>query len=199
MATKTVVEKKRGCGFKKPGGYYLIGAAVSSPCCKLPFPLKVCPCCGGGVRFSRGFTWITSDLFCCLPGYKLELSTCVAGGCVMATAGRRMGLMWVGESFYKRPDDFAREAMSIGISKRIAQIPKECKPGETWIALAHNKAIVKPSFDITPAGASVDVEYSPGVFMVFLLQAVQYVVTGQESPEELTKIEARGKIGRAHV
>ena len=39
------VEGKRGCGFRKPGGLYMV-SAVSAPCGKLPTPLDICPTWG---------------------------------------------------------------------------------------------------------------------------------------------------------
>ena len=57
------VEEERKCGFRKPAsngvGIYLMGGLVMEQCERLPFPLRTCPVCGEGVKFSRGFTWIT--------------------------------------------------------------------------------------------------------------------------------------------
>lgn len=187
---QTLIEKERGCGFRKKGGMYLIGGSSFAGCCKLPFPLTVCPCCGGGIKFSRGFTWINSKLFALTEAMEPYNYACY-NNCVFAQPDTKMGLMWVGESFYKTPAHFTREADIIGISKRISQIPKECMPGKTWIALAHNKAISSKWDPIDPAK---DLIYTPGVFMVFLLQSIQYVVTGKESADELEKIEKRGVV-----
>ena len=62
------VEKERACGYRKPSsngvGIYLVGGFALDQCERLPFPLETCPTCGCGVKFSRGFTWITpADLF----------------------------------------------------------------------------------------------------------------------------------------
>lgn len=59
ITIQTIIEARRGCGYKKPGGTYLIGGKNPAPCCKLPFPITCC----GHIKFSRGFTWINSDLF----------------------------------------------------------------------------------------------------------------------------------------
>jgi hypothetical protein len=60
------VESARGCGYRKPGksgvGIYLIAEGLSSPCGRLPLPLEICPCCSGGIKPTRGWTWITPRL-----------------------------------------------------------------------------------------------------------------------------------------
>ena len=57
----TIIEKresKRGCGYRKPGGFYLVNDAPGQPCGRLPIPLTCCPCCGTGIKYARGITWI---------------------------------------------------------------------------------------------------------------------------------------------
>ena len=57
----TIVQKsegKRGCGYRKPGGFYLVCDAPGQPCGRLPIPLTSCPCCGTGIKYARGVTWI---------------------------------------------------------------------------------------------------------------------------------------------
>lgn len=51
-------EAIRGCGYRKIGGLYLCGEYISVPCDRLPYPLDICPTCGGGIKVSRGFTKI---------------------------------------------------------------------------------------------------------------------------------------------
>ncbi len=194
---KTLVEKKRGCGFRKNGGLYLMGSTdFTVYCCKLPFPLTTCRCCGQGIKFTPGFSWISADLFnvtsCSSHSNdsNLRFTDRDAKSCNlidMYLHSTQLGLMWVGESFYETPAHFTREAGQIGISKRIARIPLEAKPGKTWIALAHRKAIARPNFeDLTKS------IYLPGIFMLFKLQSIQYVVNGRETVEELERLEKRG-------
>lgn len=176
------VERERGCGYRKSGGIYLVTGVTSGSCGKLPYPLSVCPCCGGGVKFSRGFTWITSDLFTGLS-CLFEKNGC--GNCVLNQEGEGLGLMWVGERYYHSPQDFQREAGTMGISKRISQVPHKFKVGKTWIALAHIKAIsfINPDQSVT---------FTPGVFMLFRPTAIEYIVRGNESNDELKDYEKRG-------
>lgn len=189
-----VVEKQRGCGFKKPGGLYLIGGASSSPCCLLPFPITVCKCCGQGIKFSRGFTWINTDLF--IPGNGSTVDdtyneTLNCDSCFLAEKNKPLGLMWVGESFYKTPSHFMNEARQIGISKRISQLPRNCEPGKTWIALAHKKVFFTPELFRAKSDGEFN-PYMPAIFTVFKLTAVQYVVTGQEDEKKLQQLHDNG-------
>jgi hypothetical protein len=48
--------------------------------------------------------------------------------------------MIVGAGSYPTPHDFLKEALAVGISKRIPFIPKELELGKTVIYLAHPKA-----------------------------------------------------------
>ena len=52
------VEARRGCGYRKVGGLYLMGGTGGMPCCKMPIPLHVCPTCHGGIKQTRGWSWI---------------------------------------------------------------------------------------------------------------------------------------------
>lgn len=52
------VEAKRGCGYRKIGGTYLVGGGIGVPCDRLPLALDVCLCCGQGIKQALGFTWV---------------------------------------------------------------------------------------------------------------------------------------------
>jgi len=58
-------EGPRGCGWRSAGqegvGIYLMGGLLAEPCERLPFPLHECRTCGGGIKPSRGWTWIEPD------------------------------------------------------------------------------------------------------------------------------------------
>jgi len=181
MATiHTRIEPKRGCGYSKPGGIYLIGGAgPAALCCKLPYPLTVCPYCGEGIKQIRSFRWITSDLFS-------DFCPFGPGACVLAKRSERMGLLWVGKQFYKSVEEHNREEDILGISRHIPTIPYDLEPGKTWIALAHPRAL--NSYDESTG----QIEFFPGVFRVFLLSAIEYVVKGDETEEELKRMQNRG-------
>lgn len=151
MNIQTRNETKRGCGFRKPGGIYLVAGAPSAPCGRLPIALDVCPTCHHGVKPSRGWTWIDVRPFLD-PDFKCPDATPVVWTgqtkremcmCPLepARAPERIGLLWIGERYYPTPDDFLREGSAMGISRRVSAIPVDFKIGETWIGFAHRKVI----------------------------------------------------------
>lgn len=183
------IETKRGCGYRTPGAngvsLYLMGQGDFEACECLPFPLTVCPCCGGGIGFSRGFKWIQPEkLFA--PDidpkcYGPETSNtnhdhhnhdrCAM--CNPSLAGARAGLMWIGEKYYT-PAEFVSEARSAGISKKVASIPRGFEFGKDIIYLAHIKAVVNCDDENDP--------FSPGVFMSFTPERVDIVI---DNPDDI--------------
>lgn len=205
MATVHVShEGARGCGYRKGGGLYLVSGALSEPCPKLPVEMTTCPTCGAGIKQSRGFTWITPDpLLDPGPhGSKAHEKVCPLGPGLWEP-GKRAGLIWIGEKFYATPRDFSREAAAMGVSRRISTMPRDFVVGETWVALAHPKAcdthecehgvktITGAECEDCPEGTPETV-YHPGVFTMFLPDAVEYIVKGSETEEELDRLEERG-------
>lgn len=132
-------ETKRGCGYRKVGGIYLVGDYISIPCDRLPYPLDVCPVCGSGIKVGRGMTKINPlNLFNIHQDCVDKFHPCFVCDPTKETAF----IMRVGERFYPTPDDFINEGMVQGVSKRIAQIPKGFEVGKTIIYLAHINACV---------------------------------------------------------
>jgi len=137
-------EAKRGCGYRKVGGYYLIGGQLSAPCDRLPYKLEVCPVCGAGVKPSRGFTQINPlHLF----GYHLDCHDEYRPCIVCDPKDEVAYMMNVGEKFYRTPEIFMEEARAMGVSKRIPFVPKELKLGKTVIYLCHPKAFEVYDYD----------------------------------------------------
>lgn len=164
---------------------------MGRPCCRLPIPLDICPCCGGGIKQTRGWTWVNPIPLFGGEVYKPACSMCPAGN--PALIGDRAGLLWIGERFYKSPADFDREAVSMGISRRIATVPHGFKLGETFILLAHPKAVrVKVPADkgdqLFPG-----VEYKPGIFRIFRPTRIEKILTkAMATKDELASLERRG-------
>lgn len=139
------VEPRRGCGYRKIGGLYLVGPQWGAPCCKLPHALEVCPTCSAGIKQSRGWTWINAAaIFAgdCTGGERaggVRVFVSDPSYCPLSAPARlgRMGLLWIGARFYPTPAHFDHEAATLGVSKRIAAVPRGFKVGETWVALAH--------------------------------------------------------------
>jgi hypothetical protein len=136
------VEPRRGCGFRKVGGLYLVSGGRGVFCDRLPIALDVCPTCSHGIKQSRGWTWV--DTAALVGGVHPQCEDTFACPLCMAPQDLgRSGLLWIGEKFYKSPLDFDREAAALGVSRRIAAIPRGFKVGEKWILLAHPKAVMQ--------------------------------------------------------
>ena len=196
------IEAERGCGFRKVGGLYLCGGGAGMTCDRLPYELVVCPVCGGGIKFTRGFTWIDwekyardhhSDCDCMnLPDWK---SYCPV--CFPSNFPQPYGLLWVGESYYT-PENFIKEAITMGVSKRIAAIPKNLKLGETWILFAHKKAVqvtvvenISEAWEVTRETVKApDIDEigqlveSPGIFYAFRPQQLELLIWKSDATDE---------------
>jgi hypothetical protein len=140
------IEAKRGCGYRKVGGLYLVGGGLSAPCDRMPYPLDRCRTCGGGIKFTRGHTWLQPDFFpmhehCHDPGPCPVCGYVGADkdGWVPDDFGPHI-LLWIGRGHYS-PDAFLKESRELGVSRRIAALPKGFAPGETWVLLAHLDAV----------------------------------------------------------
>ena len=182
-----------------------MGGYPSESCHRLPFDLSVCPTCGHGVKRSRGWTWIDGvALFGpspeCLTFYKDSPSghceSCVVCSPNLLIPQREFegeppahfgmsGLIWIGERFYATPESFATEASNMGVSRRIHAVPNGFVLGETWVFFAHSKTV--------PDEDNPSVEHRrPGIFQMFKPSVIEYVVKGDESKEELARLEERG-------
>ncbi len=199
-----MTEQIRGCGYRKVGALYLCGEYTPVACDRLPYPLDVCPTCGGGIKVSRGFTKIIPlNLF----GYHLGCKD--LHRCVMCYPNDEVAfIMGVGEKFYKTPGDFVQEAMAMGISKRIPFIPTGMVLGQTLVYLAHPKAcevrepvavqqamlILEESKTRQPRLLDSErIEKHLGIFCTFRTQRVEKLVWESEAtPEEMEKLKQRG-------
>jgi hypothetical protein len=182
---RTVVnEPKRGCGLRKEGGLYLMADGPSAPCGKLPLPLTVCPCCGGGIKPSRGWTWVNGQVLAKDAVCKGNPDDC--SRCPLDNPPERVGLLWIGEAYYPTPGAFLREAKAQGVSRRIPSIPRDFEVGTTWVWFAHRKASMKPE---VPGNG---IEYQAGVIGAFLPERIEYIVKGDESEADLERLERRG-------
>ncbi|MEW6385948.1 MAG: hypothetical protein AB1491_00305 [Thermodesulfobacteriota bacterium] len=183
-------EAKRGCGFRKAGGLYLVAPGDGQPCCKLPFKLDVCPTCHAGIKPARGWTWVDGDALLgnaeCIDTTKIF---CPAASPNMGQAG----LLWIGEKHYPTVVDFQQEAAAMGISRRIPTLPRGFVLGKTWVFLAHRKAVyLGHTGSASEYSGPEEHFYAPGIFRIFKPTAVEYVVRGDETEEELQKLRDRG-------
>ena len=109
--------------------------------------------------------------------------------------GGRVGLMWVGAKFYPTPGEFSKEAMKMGISKRISAIPNDFKLGETWVMLAHPNA-VRTDGPYEDRHGQLDLardKMVPGIFSVFKPIRIEKVLFKEDATvDELASLERRG-------
>lgn len=182
---KTVTDFKRGCGYRKQGGLYLMADGLFKSCGKLPVPLDKCPCCGAGIKFTRGWTWITSEL---INQRECTKSDCKTPCVPFDGSVDKLGLLWIGKIFYPQASDFTRESLQLGVSRRIKAVPRGFKIGETWVALAHMKAI--NDFENNTQKA--------GIFTIMKPTRIEYIVRDTDTDEFLEGLEKRG-ITPVHV
>ncbi len=173
-------EERRGCGYRKISKenkvfYYLCGSGISAPCDRLPFKLNVCPVCGNGLKFHRGFQWIDWHRY---AGDHNECE-CDEYCYICHPTDEKYGLMWVGERFYS-PQSFVREAEKLGISKLVPSLPKNLEIGRTKVLLAHRKAWKNKE---------------PAIFYAFIVRRVEVLVRVEDlSKEWVKRLRKRGVV-----
>jgi hypothetical protein len=196
------IEAKRGCGYRKVGGLYMMGGKLAAPCCKLPLLLHTRPAGAvltmvplhrsriattqAGFKQVRGYVWVD-------PRPMLEAVSCnVEGGFLCSLAlpeslADRTVLMWIGTAFYPTPADFTREAASLGVSRRIQAVPKGFVLGEHSVFLAHPK--VRQGVDPDNAEA-----WTAGIFAFFKPTSIDKIVTETQSrdTEEMERLTKAG-------
>ena len=172
----TCFEEERGCGYRQEGGLYLVSGKRFSGCGKMPVRLDVCPTCSHGIKPSRGWTWVNATQ---LLDVTCTYSVCL--GCPARLDLGRAGLLWIGGRYYKTVESFADEANRLGVSRRLASVPKDFELGKTWVLLAHREAVANP-----------DGTKSAGIFGVFMPERIEYVVKTDDSPDKLERLVKRG-------
>lgn len=165
-----------------------MAGSIGEPCGKLPIPLTVCPCCHAGIKPARGWTWVDYELIreapCSIEGCK---------GCYPFDGSvQRFGLLWIGEKFYPTPESFKKECAAMGISRRISAIPKDFKLGETWVLVAHRKAIRYDTIEWAGPEPVDETKWTSGIFQAFKPTAIEYVVKEGDTEEKLEFLEKRG-------
>jgi hypothetical protein len=192
------VEARRGCGYRKVGGLYLVSEPGGVPCDRLPFALTVCPVCSCGIKQTRGFTWVNpAALF---GGSHKDCADDIRHRCPVCSGSvERGGLIWIGEKFYKTPAEFERESTALGVSRRISTLPRGFKIGETWVLLAHPRAIKTPIAgdavveSVAELVASMEQKYTPGIFQVWKPQRLEKILPeSARGSEEVAELEKRG-------
>lgn len=95
------VEAKRGCGYRKQGGTYLVSGGSGFECGRLPLGLIPCPLCDHRPAFTRGLQRIAPKNILhaapvCKSGDERRCAVCPLGKAITVETA---GLMWVGDRF----------------------------------------------------------------------------------------------------
>ena len=179
------VEAKRGCGYRKVGGTYMVSAIGLQACDRLPFELTVCDCCGEGYRASRSLREVSPYLL-----FKGRHDPCgCSQTCYICNPKWPRNedqhsdyLEWVGGSYYKNPELFIEEANSLGISRRLkGGIPRRMVVGKSIVLLAHRDILFqrkKEQGGIQRRGWLF--EKGKGVFSAFVVNSLQHICTESE-------------------
>ncbi len=179
-------DHKRGCGWRKPGGKYLIGGSLCAPCGKLPHFLEPCPTCGATIKPIRGWRWINASAVI-VRGLCDTQDDC-NDACLLYEPPDRAGLIWIGDTFYT-PGEFVAEAARLGISRRIKCVPKGFELDKTLVLLASRMVMRNGLYS---RGETELVVRRPAIFAAFIPRALEYVVRGDEAPEELERLVNQG-------
>jgi len=167
------IEQMRSCGYRQVGGLYICGGGKPRHCDRLPYPLNLCPVCGSGIKFTRGWTWLDWHQYAgehehcaCTPHCPI----CRPQYYMLAGEKRygKYGLLWVGGATYT-PESFSREAEVMGVSRRIPAIPRGLKLGKTVVLLAHKDTLV---------------DGEPGIFEAFVPTSLEYLIWESEATKE---------------
>lgn len=195
-----MIEKRRGCGFRKVDGLYLVGEGRVFACDSLPLQLVPCDCCGFEVPFTRGFMWIKKQYIesCFSPDPELGVHECSCPPpCPIChpenNDQERYGFMWVGQRYYT-PTSFAKEAEKVGVCKRIGDIPKGLILGKTWVLLAHLKVPIYKTGFTNPNGlANSEPEKKPAIFYGFQPVRVEMPIwKSKATKKRLKELEEQG-------
>lgn len=202
------IEAKRGCGFRKIGGLYLVGDYIPVACDRMPVEIGACPVCGQGLHFTRSMTEIDPLRLWGIHQPCKDAPTCVM--CYPPSSLPDLGhyIMTVGKKYYS-PQSFLDEARRMGVSKRIPFVPKKLVLGASVVYLAHPQAVeLRESPAMQEALAIVGqsgeenqqklleverVEKAMGIFAAFRPQRVEKLVKESEATEEeIERLRERG-------
>jgi len=177
------VELRRGCGYRKVGGLYLVSDGACVSCDRLPIEVGACPVCGEGIHFPRAPKLVNPvKLF----GDHENCEDKVPEACSVCRPRDEVAyLLGVGEKHYTIKG-FMFEAERMGVSKRVAAIPKKMELGKTWVFLVHPKAVRTKD----EKGKRV---FKMGVFSAFVPKRIEMPVWESElTKKKRAELEKRG-------
>jgi len=143
--------------------------------------------CGAGIKQARGWTWLDWHGFAGDHDGCTDRFICPI---CQPKEGEIMGLVWVGKRYYT-PESFTKEAVSMGVSKRIAATPKKLVLGKTRVLVAHPEACISEQI---PTPITGEVVRTPGIFFSFVAQRIEKIVAKSELEDEeaMEQLRKRG-------
>jgi hypothetical protein len=177
MAVLRLARNERGCGTRKKGGTYLFcDMQFVAPCPSLPLGLPDrCPTCGEELEQFRGIKVINPVKYLTQP--QQNIVKCAGGSCLACYPPDLGAIMWVGKKYYTATA-FTSEALKMGISKRLAKIPKGLAVGDA-IYFVHPEAF-------PPREGQV--RGKPGVFLAARISAFHRIIDeAQEADADFIK------------
>ena len=178
------VEAKRGCGYRKVGGLYLVTFGAGRQCGKMPIRCEVCPTCNQGIKPARGWTWIDpAPLFgereCATRG---DCGTCPLGDRRLERARADRADLDRGEVLpdaARLHEPRPRAWASAGASRRSRRASSSARPGSLF---AHRKVQFGR------------MELAPGLFYLAQPERIEKIVTESQArdAEEMAKLAKRG-------
>jgi hypothetical protein len=113
------VKFKRGCGYRKVGGLYLVGGGLTGSCDRLPVVIPACSCCGEKPRFNRGIAPI--DPYKLFGWHEpMDLCTCFVNR-------KRDGACPICQPDAQQPVDLISDRVELDIME-VFEIPEEMRP-----------------------------------------------------------------------
>lgn len=202
---ETRIATERKCGWRKPGGFYLVtDPGEAYPCGRLPHPVIPCSCCGRIFEQTRNIEFTHTKALFSESKCAADAKHCSNCAFTRIIDSNEIGLMWVGKQFYSA-QEFESESRNLGISKRIASNSwHRIEPGVTWIALAHPEAMPEETCTSCngkptkkgPICKKCDdagkTPPSPGIFRVFRPSRIEYIVDPNDSPGTLETLHKAG-------
>lgn len=201
LKVKTWTVQKRGCGWPKAGGLYMVSGERWQGCGKFPFTIEPCDhCLKMGLTCSLGYSraprWADLDALLAQatckrpeviapPGSPQLKGKCPA--CPADAGELGMGILtWVGAKHYPTAREYLQEVDRQGISWRVAQLPNKVVIGETWALCCHVNAVRLPLVN------GEEPQWKPGAVALYRIDRVNYVVKDGELESE----EGRAKLER---
>ena len=181
MAVLRMARVDRGCGTRKKGGTYLFCDLQNvAPCPSLPIKLPDrCPTCGEELEQFRGIKVVNPQKYFVVP--QKVITKCPGGTCLACYPPEIGAVMWVGKKYYSAAS-FTSEALRMGISKRIAKIPKGLKVSDP-IYFVHPEAF-------PPEAGKVRGE--PGIFLAARVSAYHRIIDETQEKDEAFIKELEG-------